>query len=572
MALLPGFAADRFTLGSCEHKIASGNGKGSDTAGEISAAMKVPASRLKSLAGNSISRVDVGLISRINVRELTVWVRTSLDGENLASATIARGSLGWNEIPLEKPYIIETSSPDLYIGFTYTNAGSSHPVSFTGDAGEYSCWLRTKANASWEEMTAQGALSLEAVVTGDNLPQYDLALTAASVTPDVSAPAGTYILSGKVANMAIKPVSGFTVLLSSNGEEKGSASVSLDIAPGESARFSVPCLASSTLTGDVTLTISSLADGNDADISNNSLDTRVAFARNVLVEEFTTELCPNCPEAAKNLHDVLERETDLAPYVVAVCHHAGFGEDWLTRDCDRDLLWMYDMGGQSFAPAAMFDRQPIFKRGLQMDRLEPIVALRSRDDFTECVSEALAIPAHVAVGVRIVSLTDSEATLEVNVLTDSEFDFKNPRLTLLTLEDDVKARAQQGTDESNYLHHHVIRTDNGGWGEEFALTDGTFSKIYTVALQPEWNREKLSFAAFVAERDTENVGGNIVGNAASVKLSSFSTSVKMTEGSEPAVETARYDISGRRIPRPAEGINIVVFSDGSVKKEFIPSK
>lgn len=40
-------------------------------------------------------------------------------------------------------------------------------------------------------------------------------------------------------------------------------------------------------------------------------------------------------------------------------------------------------------------------------------------------------------------------------------------------------------------------------------------------------------------------------------------------GASDAMEVARYDISGRLLDKPVQGINIVRFSDGTVKKEFV---
>lgn len=36
---------------------------------------------------------------------------------------------------------------------------------------------------------------------------------------------------------------------------------------------------------------------------------------------------------------------------------------------------------------------------------------------------------------------------------------------------------------------------------------------------------------------------------------------------EDAVEVERFDLSGRKITKPVQGVNIVRYSDGSVRKE-----
>lgn len=564
-------APESFVLGSCGHAIASSGGMGSDRAGEIAAAMYVPASRLQTLAGNTISRIDAGLISRINVREMKVWVRESLEGNDLASGYVERGVLGWNEIPLSEPYVIKSGCPGLYIGFEYANTGSSHPVSFVGEAGDYEYWFSTSESGKWENMTSRGALSIEAVVTGENLPLYDLTLLSGNIHPDFSLSDTGYVASGTVTNKAMRPVTGFRIGVEYEGVLVGEAEVSLDVEPGAKASFSIPFVSSAILRDKAMLIIESLTDGQDANEADNSVEVPVAFLRNVLLEEFTTEACPNCPEGARMIHDVLDSDPVLASRTVAVCHHAGFGVDWLTRPCDTDLLWMYDLDGQTFAPAAMFDRQPLFRRGLQMNREEPIVALRSDDDVRECLAVALAVPSHAMLGMKVgdpySSAGEQLVDVEVRILTDEGFALSNPHLTFYTLENDVKAIHQEGA-SGVFFHQHVIRTDNGAWGEPVEIADGEYSRTFSVALKSEWNPDNLYFAAFLAERDEEDVKHNAVENVAMLPLKNDKEVTVYSPESLSAEEIARYDLFGNRLSRAAEGLNIVIYSDGTVKKIF----
>lgn len=567
--------AETFTLGSCDHKIASTNGYGSDTAGEIAAALFIPSSRLKTLAGNKITRIDVGLISRINVREVTVWVRKSLTGDNLASGNIERGKLGWNEVILEKPYTIEEDCPGLYIGFNYANTGSSHPVSFIGDCGDYTSWLKTSAGSAWEDMTSKGSLSIEAIVSGESLPKYNLALVSGEISPDPSNGDNSYLVSGTVTNLAVRNITGFRLAVKDGEVTVGATDIRLDVAPGAKASFSAPVQADKRLSGEVTLTIESVFEGEDVDMSDNSLPARVEFTRNVLIEEFTTENCPNCPEGARMVHSVLDSDPLYSVHVVPVCHHSSVGTDWLTRDCDAELLWMYGSSGQVYAPAAMFNRNPTFKKGLTMEKEEPIVALRSEKDIESCIKTCLEVPAHAMIGIQVGDIveTGEESTVEVSVtvLTDAEFAMAYPTLTFYTIEDNIKARYQEGAG-TDYIHQHVIRTDNGTWGEPISFTDGSWKKSFTVTIDPTWKKADLSFVAFIANHDSENVNDNLVENVSSAPLKKVSVPSEIEEAvnNQEVIEVLRYDALGNRLSSPAKGLNIVVFSDGSTKKILIP--
>lgn len=563
--------AETITLGSCNHEIAKGNGYGRDNAGEIAAAIHIPASRLVSLAGNFISRVDVGLISRINVREITAWVRPSLDGANLATGTKERGAAGWNEIILDTPYLIEEDCPGLYIGFTYTSSGTSHPVSILGEAGDYTPWLKVTDDQGWQDMAQKGALSLEAIVTGDRLPQYDLHLLEGHVYPDLQGGDCHYTVTGKVTNLALRDISGFKVRLSDSAGTTAEADVPTRVKNGETVAFTASALADGQFQGNITFAIPELNDGPDADPTNNTVETSLSFPRTVLIEEFTTEKCPNCPKAAEMLHTLLE-DNRYAGRAVPVCHHAGFGTDRLTRECDQELLWMYDMEGQAFAPAFMFDRQPIFEYGYTQERFEPIVAPRSQAMLSDCMEKCLSMPTHAMLSMRITDMTETQegktVTVEVTGMSDGTFSLENPTLTFYTLEDNVQASHQEGSGEEDYYHNHVIRTDNGAWGEAVTFTANSFRKQFSITLLPEWNSDNISFAAFIANRDSENVGNNIVENAAFIPFHDKTNTIYSTDTTAPS-ETCRYDINGVRLSSPVRGLNIIVYSDGSTKKVFI---
>lgn len=562
-------SAQTFTIGGCGHKIATGNGYGSDSPGEIAAALFIPANRLRSLAGNEISRIDVGLISRINVREVTVWVRKSLEGENLASGTIERGKLGWNEVALDNPYSIEKDCPGLYIGFSYNNTGSSHPVSIIGEAGDFTTWLKSTAEGQWEDKTSRGVLSIEAIVTGSHLPKYNLTLDRAEISPDPAGGETCYIVSGTVSNVALEKISGFGLAATDRNGNKAATHVSLEIEPGKTLPFRAVLQSESKFSGPVAVAVETLDEGDDADMADNSVEVPIVFTRNVLIEEFTTERCPNCPEGARMVHEVLE-DSFYASHVVAVCHHSSVGTDFLTRDCDLELLWMYGPSGQVYAPAAMFNRLPIFRKGLTMDHEEPIVALRSEDDIRECIDKAFSIPAHAMVGISIMGERKSEAAatveVKVTVIADSEFGAENPHLVFYTVEDNVKGRNQEGA-TGDYMHQHVIRTDNGAWGEEIGLDEGIGSHTFTIDLDPSWDKENISFVAFVANRDPENPDNNIVENVASVCYRDNAPSLEMeVQQSGSVAVRGYYDIHGQSVGPDAKGFCVIVYDDGTSRK------
>lgn len=512
-------AQDEFRFGYCDHEIATGNGYGAETAGEVSAAICVPQSKVKSFVGNQIARVEVGVISRINVRELKVWVRSSLNGENLAEQTISRASAGWNVLTFDKPYTVKAEDKDLYVGYTFVNAGSSHPVSFVGTGNAGTSFFKGSAADDWKDMAAVGSLSLEAVITGSSLPQYDLTLKSVNVTPNPAFGTNGYTVSGEVSNVALSDVRGFTLTIASNGTLPSTVKVATLVKSGATVSFKQDFASKGALDGPLKVTISELENGTDANLDDNTLTTEVQFLRNVLVEEFTTERCPNCPPAAAVLHQTLQSSSFYQARVVPVCHHSAFNTDWLTRKCDTDLLYLFNDNGTTYAPALSFDRHPFYESNYVKGELDNFVSINTRADFEECFDKAFAIPAHAMVGIKIVeaksTATGTHVTLEVSVLRDSQYNPANPILTVYATEDDIKARSQQGAD-GDFYHQHVIRWDNGSWGDKVTFTNNTFKKTYTIDINEEWNTAKMHFVAFVSNYNATNRLDNIVENSVMV--------------------------------------------------------
>ena len=78
------------------------------------------------------------------------------------------------------------------------------------------------------------------------------------------------------------------------------------------------------------------------------------------------------------------------------------------------------------------------------------------------------------------------------------------------------------------------------------------------------NTDYMNLCVFVIDRTS----GKIV-NSASVKLSDCNAIVGVEDDGAKSTEVARYTIDGQRISVPEKGINIVKYSDGTARKEFV---
>ena len=171
------------------------------------------------------------------------------------------------------------------------------------------CWVRI-GEGEWQDLSeTYGILNLEALIQSDNLPQNDLELTAASIED-------TYIVSGtpftvkySVHNAGMLPVDSYTLVISD--EENGlsqshtvTCDLQHDVRQEFTELFSFDGLEPEK-DYNFTLKIEKPNGKDDESPSNNEMamekiaSINGTFARSVLIEEFTTESCPNCPPAAK---------------------------------------------------------------------------------------------------------------------------------------------------------------------------------------------------------------------------------------------------------------------------------
>jgi len=151
-------------------------------------------------------------------------------------------------------------------------------------------------------------------------------------------------------------------------------------------------------------------------------------------------------------------------------------------------------------------------------------------------------------------------------------------------------------------HYHFVKWDDGDTEKTRTVTvtqDSTFTAVFAIDKHNVTVSQNISAAGSVTgegayeygakatltatpndhyhfvkwdDGDTEKtrtvtVDENKTYTAIFIEEESGTTAVSETE--EHIVETARYDINGRKLNAPMKGVNIVKYSDGSVAKEFV---
>lgn len=187
---------------------------------------------------------------------------------------------------------------------------------------------------------------------------------------------------------------------------------------------------------NVTVSITRLTEGADENPDDNTLSRSFDivtedFNRRVLLEEFTTEQCSNCPRVAPFLHNILEDEY-YRENVVAVCHHSAYYTDWLTIPSDNDLTWYFNDGGANYAPAMMLDRWTTDPNGTT-----PVFIPNSQNDLKAILDYGLRQPAFMSVNIQAKIDTDENI---VNMLVQGSRSKENltvnpARITVWLVED-----------------------------------------------------------------------------------------------------------------------------------------
>ena len=231
-------------LGYCSGQEPTGNIKCSEKEVWVSGAIYIPASTLNTYGGNQINGVQAALKSKLNVEELKVWLRTELDGENILEQTInsetdQQIAKGWNILKFDTTWDIPSDSETgLYIGYSYFQKKASQGMGIIETPAQNSLFVKF-ADQPWEDLSNDGILCVEALVSGDKLPKVNLALTNLDIPNVYIIDNGTMTIGGTVKNLATYTVTGFDVNAFVDGEKTGTAHVDCNIPYSAAGEFSV---------------------------------------------------------------------------------------------------------------------------------------------------------------------------------------------------------------------------------------------------------------------------------------------------------------------------------------------
>lgn len=557
LALLLSFSgainAASLFVGYCNGEIAK-TGTGATGDRKMSACLKISGATLAQYKNAKITGVRVGLVTAEGVNDLAGWIRNNYRMVNLDKGTLATPQAGWNRIPLNGGLTIDGSS--LYVGFDYVQHKTVNCISVVGEPRQES-FLMAKDNVWSTPKNPVGVLSVELEITADNLPDTDLEVAYVTPEPLMVKKGEPVKVEFGIRNKAMQTVNKFDYTAECNGKTIHSGTSTTPLETGKTFTESFD-LATTDLASNRNYPITVIVKAaGDEDETNNALAGSVAiydepYNRNVLFEEFTTELCPNCPRATTALNALLKSE--IGGRMVAVAHHSGFYTDFLTTQNDRTWTWFFGTDG-TYAPAMMLDRIP--KKGEKV----PVRLIGGLDDVRSQVDAALAQMTFVRLFIDATYDADTrELKFNTRAQKQAAFDVvcPKPKINIWLTEDRIEPsqpNGQAGNTDPTYVHRHAFRaTMTGDWGVDMTWNgDISTSKTYTYTLPETWDADNVEIVAFVSAYDNVNRDKCPVYNAVQSGLSGTGITDTQVDVNAP-VEF--YDLQGRAVSTPSHGIFI----------------
>lgn len=550
---------------------------------DVSAAVYIRPEVYEKYANCDITGIRVGLASAKYCDSLTVWVRETLDGENLATKRIRRNEgqvavQGWNDLLFDTSLPLEGKS--FYIGYTYSQRYKDAAVSIVGDPLPATSFLQTAKNAEWQDISADGVISLELLVGGENMPPYDLKLNGAT---GMQMAEGVLSIAISITNHGTHDAEEYDLTFDSQGYHYV-LTMTTPIVSGTTTEVTteldgVP--AGVGLSIPLTVTATRIAGGEDSTPEDNGTTVAMRLPRNPVVEEFTGTGCGWCPRGLVGMDKLHEKYGDR---FVGIAIH-GFNKT------DPMYPVAYKNIGFSGAPSCKIDRQEL---------IDPYYG--SSEDV--CVDFEKEMEKGAFVGITA-SATFNEARTMVDITAQvtTQIDLAGASIAFVLTADSLAGKGSAWRQSNYYANYKSseLPDDLSQFGIGGAKGSNSFEWIYNdvaIATYQEGNKFDIpldNIKPFETTQVTTTiampvkkellqairydlVNANVfvveakggIANAVRTRVTDFTGVRELDRRSNAAPqEVARYTIDGRMVTHPQKGINIVRRSDGSTVKIMV---
>ena len=476
----------------------------------------IPAPYYSRLTEGNITAIRFALSNACKVNKVFVMGVTANDDlVDIAETSTAGRTFrkGWNTVTLSTPCPVAQKVDRLAIGFEYVEEVDAYPLSlvegyadegfvFIGDVGE---------GVGVYNASTNGLLSVQAIVTMDNLPSVDIALEDMLVAKSYAA-AGTQLPYAFAAyNFGTDDVLSYEIEVKLDGKQQQTFTEK-DMQMTSSAAYLTGMLSlpadikqgTHTLTAELTK-VNGKAPmiGKTDDLVSTTFftykESDVVARQKYLVEEMTSHSCTYCPIGAQVIEAMLEQSNELA--VVCVHGNQQSKDPFNTEECQSLLRYT----GTSAFPSATFNRlyfndQEGIAPGIGYEQSERMAA-----QLINILQEE-SMPAFASVGIdKQLSNDGKSLSIKVSGVGGAEAKeiLRDFSLTVYVIEDSLKYRQlNSGAWVSNYIHNHVLRkVATAINGDDINWTSASaYENTFNVALDDSWNRNQLAVIAFISKR------------------------------------------------------------------------
>ena len=559
------------------------------------AAIKVPANH-EQLGSSTIKAVRIFVDNGLgtSMSNVKVWISSSLPATAAAASYVQDvASLvdGYNDIELTTPY--EINNGEFYVGYAVTSS-EKYPITSCGTDVPNAFLISVPGSMGWEDLNGYGfgKLAFQILVEGGTFPNDSA--TPNDVDYQIAQIGSTATIKIPVTNIGQNPLTSIDYTITSDGETGAEqhADVASPITFNNIGEVEITIDADSELgVKTKTLTITKV-NGNENASSNNSVSfplyTVVQLATHrVTVEEYTGTGCGWCPRGMVGMEKL--RHTFGDSFVGIAVHQYNSGDAmYIAPNSYANLNF-------DGAPQCTLERRyytdPYYGNG---------------EDICDDFRAVLARQPLVAVDVEAM-WNEDQSKVNAKATVQSLADGANYKIEYVLIGDGITGTAS-GFKQSNYYPNYYSSSSLPedlapfGSGGQYGTTSVAGLTFNDVALsssyvsgsnqasqltnlsntEPAYSEYTLNLPTktvllnaidreqvYVAVLLVDNSGK--IANAAKAKVQPYEpTGINLlTSGQTTPAAQQYYTIDGKLLNAPVKGINIVKYSDGSVRKVVI---
>ncbi len=550
----------------------------------VGAAVLLTKEQFGDYVGGTIRSLQVGWNNRTYKPSVQAFVRTDINGTDLASAKFTpTNAVGWNTVKLDKAVEITADMDSLFLGLKLKlTTGNYLPTLYPHNV-KNSCLLYQEGdddangNPIWRDLNDMGQLALMATVEDAEGKFHNIVSVPTFQYDVISRADSTSATQVRIYNRGTNDIGSIGIQVT-QGDSVWSEEFELQtaIAPGYSAKYNIPvhCFKS----GPATYTFNYVngevpAKPFTATVDQLAVPSGVAakYVKRPLIEFYTNENSVYGPTYFGYITSGLEGMRDR--FTLISVHN----EDQFMTGSESDdaitmqLALLNNDSTLVYLPAESIDRNTYsYSAWGSPGRLATVGHTLYTEAGAQVYSQILTTPTFASVTASG-SVNDDQKGVSIDIdgdIADGVMPKGEPLyLSVYLVEHDVKSTSQKFWDETEeekyggeYTHECIIRRRlTPLFGTEITTEGGKFHQHFDQRISSKWAADKLGVIAFINRGEQNAADHRQVINSTECTL----TPPAGIEGVESSTEgrvVAVYTTAGVQMPlgvKPAPGVYLV---------------